>query len=145
MTDGSAFEFSQDLFSSLLISPTGDFVYALLDRGDGLLKVSQYRQDQQMPESSVDIDLGFRESGFIRTFLDTAYFTDSYIAVNYTVLQSLEGRNHSLMKSLLIARPFWEDSEVVFIDGPSWPADRSESGIYWLEFVEENRLWICEY
>lgn len=145
MTDGGTFEFRGGPFSSLLISPTGDFVYVLLDRGDGLLKVSQYRQDQQLPESILEVDLGSREAGFIRSHFDTAYSTDSYIAVNYTVFQSLAGQNGALLKSLLIARPFWRHSEITFIDGPSWPADQSGSRIHSLEFIEENRFRIREH
>jgi len=142
MITGDTYEFREQLFNSILIAQPGGPVFTLRDRGDGLLTISQHENDPSLSEAYVEVDLGSTQLGFIRSHFDTAYSTTSHLVVNYTVDKSCAGQNSSELSSVLIARPISTDSEVTFIDGPSWVTNPMGSKVYSLTFVAEQRLSI---
>jgi hypothetical protein len=140
MNGGDSFQFREELFSTLVISGAGEPVYALLDRGDGLLRITRHDRDALPGVESIEVDLRNHEPALLRTNLDTAYFTGSQLLVNYTLFNSHTGQNPCELGSVHIGLPLSHDTEPVFVDGPSWLADPSASRAYSLEFLGENRL-----
>ncbi len=142
MASGETYRFRDELFSSLVLSGVGEPVYALLDRGDGLLRITRHNRDSSPGVKSIEVDLRSRESGFRNSHFDTAYSTGSQLLVNYTTSRSQAGLNSSESKSVHIGLPLSYDAEPVFVDGPSWLADPSASRAYSVEYLGENRLAI---